>query len=108
MGFPEIAVDHLEPPFNNLVKQGLVDKPLFSFWLDRDLSDVNGGELVLGGMDPDHYKGEHTWAKVTRRGYWQFKMDKVSFKPDKGIEVCRGGCQAIADTGAHLMKLCVT
>ena len=22
---------------------------------------AEGGELVLGGVDPDHYVGEHTW-----------------------------------------------
>lgn len=26
----------------------------------QDESDV-GGELVLGGVDPAHFKGEHTW-----------------------------------------------
>lgn len=22
---------------------------------------IEGGELVLGGVDPDHFVGEHTW-----------------------------------------------
>lgn len=34
---------------------------MFSFWLNRDPDAAVGGELVLGGMDPAHYKGEHTW-----------------------------------------------
>jgi Eukaryotic aspartyl protease len=101
MGLPQIAVDGLTPPFNNLVKQKLVSDPVFSFYLDRKLSDANGGEIVLGGADPAHYEGKHTWVDVTREGYWQFDMDKVEFKPDVGLEVCSGGCQAIADTGAH-------
>lgn len=29
-------------------------------WQLQDESDV-GGELVLGGVDPAHFKGEHTW-----------------------------------------------
>jgi hypothetical protein len=100
MGFPQIAVDGLEPPFNNLIKQGMVKEPVFSFWLDRKPGDESGGELVLGGIDPKHFAGEHTWAKVTREGYWQFDLDKITFKPDHAIEVCGQGCQAIADTGA--------
>ena len=34
-----------------------------------------GGELVLGGVDPDHFVGERTWVPVTRRGFWQFTLD---------------------------------
>lgn len=60
MGFPEIAVGGVAPPFNNMVDQKLVD-PVFSFWLNRDPDAPRGGELVLGGMDEAHFKGEHVW-----------------------------------------------
>ena len=100
MGFPQISVDGLEPVFNSAVDQKLVKEPIFSFWLDRKVGDVRGGEIVLGGVDEKHFKGKHTWTDVTREGYWQFKMDKVSFRPDIGLDVCQDGCQAIADTGA--------
>ena len=56
MGFPQISVDGLTPPFSNLVKQKLIKDPVFSFWLDRDVNDEKGGEIVLGGADPAHYK----------------------------------------------------
>jgi hypothetical protein len=35
MGFPQISVDKVQPPFHTAVDQGLVDQPLFSFWLNR-------------------------------------------------------------------------
>ncbi len=98
MGFPEIAVGKVDPPFQNLLKAYPDLEPVFSFWLNRDEDDPDhGGELVLGGTDPAHYKGKHTWAPVTRRGYWQFKMDSMDFG------VCKDGCQAIADTGTSLL-----
>ena len=98
MGFPEIAVGKVNPPFQNLLKAYPDLEPVFSFWLNRDEDDPDhGGEIVLGGTNPDHYKGKHTWAPVTRRGYWQFKVDSMDFG------VCKDGCQAIADTGTSLL-----
>lgn len=97
-GFPEIAVGKVDPPFQNLLKAHPDLDPVFSFWLNRDAEDPDrGGELVLGGVDPAHYKGKHTWAPVTRRGFWQFQLDGMSFG------LCKGGCQAIADTGTSLL-----
>lgn len=54
-----------------MVEQGLVKEPVFSFWLNRNPDDEVGGEIVFGGSDPDHYKGEHTYVPVTQKGYWQ-------------------------------------
>lgn len=98
MGFPEIAVNGAVPAFSNAVKQGLVD-PIFSFWLSRN-PGPNGGELVLGGVNKERFTGEHTWAPVTKKGYWQFNMDGVSMPRVPGI--CEGGCPVIADTGTSL------
>ena len=61
LGFPEIAVTGAVPPFNNMIDQGLVKDPVFSFWLNRDVEGRQGGELTLGGVDPAHYKGQHVW-----------------------------------------------
>ena len=35
MAWPEIAVDKVTPLFQNMVKQKLVPKPVFGFYLDR-------------------------------------------------------------------------
>lgn len=61
----------------NILDQGLVKEPVFSFWLNRDIEGEEGGEIVFGGVDPDHYKGEHTYVPVTKKGYWQ--VDCPSF-----------------------------
>ena len=79
MGWAQIAVDRVSPPFYNAFEQGLVKENVFSFWLNRDADSEHGpgGELVLGGVDPKHHVGEHTWLNVTREGYWQVAMDDV-------------------------------
>ena len=54
-----------------MVDQGLVDEQVFSFWLNRDPNAEDGGELVFGGVDTNHFKGKHTYVPVTQKGYWQ-------------------------------------
>ena len=54
-----------------MLKQGLIKEPVFSFWLNRNAEDEEGGELVFGGVDPKHFKGQHTYVPVTQKGYWQ-------------------------------------
>ena len=57
MAYPSIAVDGLEPWFNNAWDQGLVSANKFGFWLNRDLNSAEGGEIYFGGANPDHYSG---------------------------------------------------
>lgn len=61
MGFPEIAVTGAMPPFHKMLEDKAVKDPIFSFWLSRGEEGDEGGEMVLGGADPDHFKGEHVW-----------------------------------------------
>ncbi|XP_067934354.1 lysosomal aspartic protease-like isoform X2 [Watersipora subatra] len=103
MGYPTISVDHVTPVFQNMVAQKLVPAPVFSFWLDRDPNADNGGELILGGSDPQYYTGNFTYVPVSKQGYWQFKVDGVKVGGTTSSDFCSGGCQAIADTGTSLL-----
>ncbi|GLI71025.1 hypothetical protein VaNZ11_016142 [Volvox africanus] len=100
MGFPTISVEGVVPPFTRLVDMGVLDAPLFSFWLNRNPKAAAGGELVLGGVDPAHYKGEHTWVDVTQLGYWQFELEGINLGAQR---LCTRGCAAIADSGTSLI-----
>ncbi|ONK66772.1 uncharacterized protein A4U43_C06F11780 [Asparagus officinalis] len=102
LGFKEISVDDVVPVWYNMVGQKLVQNPVFSFWLNRREGEWQGGELVFGGSDPNHFKGEHTYVPVTQKGYWQFNMGEVQIGGQK-TGFCAGGCAAIADSGTSLI-----
>ncbi|KAI9123995.1 hypothetical protein K1719_005295 [Acacia pycnantha] len=102
LGFQEISVGKAVPVWYNMVEQGLVKEPVFSFWLNRNPNEEEGGEIVFGGSDPAHYKGKHTYVPVTQRGYWQFDMGDV-FVDGKSTGFCADGCSAIADSGTSLL-----
>ncbi|XP_042969102.1 cardosin-H-like [Carya illinoinensis] len=51
-----------------MVHQGLVKEEVFSFWLNWDPDAKEGGEIVFGGVDQKHFKGNHTYAPVTEKG----------------------------------------
>ena len=74
MGYSNIAVDGVTPPFYNMIKQKTVDKGVFSFYLNRDPDAAVGGEIIFGGSDPDHYVGNFTYVPVTRKGTLSWSM----------------------------------
>ncbi|XP_018397793.1 PREDICTED: lysosomal aspartic protease-like [Cyphomyrmex costatus] len=98
MGYLEMSSEGMTSIFVNMIEQGFVELPVFSIYLNR--RPTAGGELVLGGFNYAYYTDELTYVNVTRRGYWQFTMDKVRIG---GTTVCENRCQAVIDTGTSYL-----
>lgn len=81
-----------------MMDQKLVKEPVFSFWLNRNADDESGGELVLGGVDPKHYKGEHVYTPVTRKGYWQVLIESWDVRWIFWIVIFYISCLQVATT----------
>lgn len=56
---------------------------------------------MLGGTDSRYYHGELSYLNVTRKAYWQVHMDQLEV--GSGLTLCKGGCEAIVDTGTSLL-----
>ncbi len=41
----------------------------------RNLNGTTGGELLLGGTDPNHYSGSLMYVELSSETYWEFRMD---------------------------------
>ncbi|XP_011055966.1 PREDICTED: lysosomal aspartic protease-like, partial [Acromyrmex echinatior] len=76
MGYLEISSEGMTPVFINMIEQGLVELPIFSIYINRNPLYAVSGELILGGSNSARYEGEFTYVNVTRKGYWQFTMNK--------------------------------
>ncbi|KAL6030995.1 hypothetical protein STEG23_014583 [Scotinomys teguina] len=101
LGYPLISVNNVVPVFDNLMQQKLIDKNIFSFYLNRNPSGQPGGELMLGGIDSKYYEGELFYLNVTRKAYWQVHMDQLDVA--NVLTLCKGGCEVIVDTGTSLI-----
>ena len=99
LGYDTISVNHITPPFYNLINQGLIDEPVFSFRLGS--SEEDGGEAIFGGVDTDAYTGKLHYVPVRRKAYWEVELEKISLGGES-LELEDTG--AAIDTG-KLLKL---
>jgi saccharopepsin len=98
LAYDTISVNSIVPPFYEMMKQGLVDEPVFSFRLGS--SDDDGGEVTFGGINPDAYTGKISYVPVQRKAYWEVKLNMVSFG-DEELELENTG--AAIDTGTFVL-----
>ncbi|XP_014830002.1 PREDICTED: cathepsin D-like [Poecilia mexicana] len=101
MAYPSISVAKVTPVFDTAMAAKLLPQNIFSVYISRDPKAAVGGELMLGGTDPQYYTGALHYVNVTRKAYWQIDMNRVDV--GNQLTLCKDGCQAIVDTGTSLI-----
>jgi len=96
MGWPRISVDGVVPPFVNSVDQGLVEKPVFAFYLGKNGST---GELTWGGIDDSKFSGDINWTPLSLEAYWEFNLTDMTVQGQSITSVRK----AVADTGTSVL-----
>jgi len=96
LAWQSISVDNITTVFRNMVDQGKAD-PVFSVYL----SDTPGkdGELLLGGINKNHYTGDIVYVPLSSRTYWQVALDGFNIKGQSVTKVKN----AVIDTGTSLL-----
>ncbi|GFO45939.1 cathepsin d [Plakobranchus ocellatus] len=101
LGFSNIDEGEEFNVFDNMVIQGLLPAPVFSFYLNRYGTDDPDSVLTLGGTNPDYYNGDFAFANLTAPDRWQFEIDRIQLSNSKHFALRK--CQAVVDTGSSLI-----
>ncbi|KAK0422184.1 hypothetical protein QR680_007418 [Steinernema hermaphroditum] len=101
LAFQSLAVNDITPPLVNAINQNLLDKPLFTVWMEgRGNNDnVFGSVFTYGAVDTERCESEVVYQRLSSATYYQFRMDAVSagsFSSEQGWEV-------ISDTGTSFV-----
>ncbi|KAM6976463.1 renin [Aplochiton taeniatus] len=97
MGYPNVAIDGITPVFDRIMSQHVLKEEVFSVYYSRDPKHSPGGELVLGGTDPNYYTGSFNYMSTSETGKWVVNMKSVSVGDQM---LCQEGCTAVIDTGS--------
>jgi len=102
LGYDTISVNGVPPPFYSMLDQGLLDEPVFSFYLSDTNDEGAESEAMFGGVNKAHYTGELTKIPLRRKAYWEVDLDAITFGEDTAEFEATG---AILDTGTSLIAL---
>ncbi|XP_009079907.1 PREDICTED: gastricsin-like, partial [Acanthisitta chloris] len=95
MAYPGVGIRGFNTLMENMLQQNQLNQPIFSFYFSRNPTYDFGGEVILGGVDPQLYSGEVLWAPVIQEFYWKISIEEFSI----GLSVtswCSQGCHGIA------------
>ncbi|KLJ09130.1 vacuolar protease A [Blastomyces silverae] len=102
LGYDTISVNKIPPPFYEMLNQGLLDEPVFSFYLGDTNLEGDDSEAMFGGINKDHYTGELVTIPLRRKAYWEVDLDAITFGKETAQLENTG---VILDTGTSLIAL---
>ncbi|KAI1716878.1 eukaryotic aspartyl protease domain-containing protein [Ditylenchus destructor] len=103
LAFRYIAVNHVEPPLIAANRLGLLDKPLFTVYLDTEgvnFTNSRGGLFTYGGLDSENCASDVNYVNLTSAHWWQFNIESVNV--GKQYTYTKDAA-VISDTGTSLI-----
>ncbi|KAJ2498961.1 aspartic proteinase precursor [Coemansia sp. RSA 1972] len=107
LGFPGLTRIQSQPPLYAMVQAGLLEKPIFSFWVREGHGGKHaGGEVVLGGVNPKRFEGTARTLPIVRKMYWEVELNGLLINDSPVPSI--SSQTAIIDTGTSLIVLPAT
>ncbi|CAG7879215.1 procardosin-A [Brassica rapa] len=102
-GLSKSTITGARPIWRTMMDEGVVTKKVFSIWLRRySDSGENGGEIVFGGIDQEHFTGAHTYVDA-EGPHNTFKINSF-FVGKIDTKVCSKGCKVLVDSGSTYIR----
>ena len=103
LGYDSASANHIVPPFYNMINQGLLDRPVVSFYLsDTRNGEEDQSEVTFGGVNEQHYTGSMIKIPVRGKTYWEVDFNAIALG-DEVAELSNTG--VIIDPGTALITL---
>uniref|UniRef100_A0A7S1SAQ6 Peptidase A1 domain-containing protein n=1 Tax=Alexandrium catenella TaxID=2925 RepID=A0A7S1SAQ6_ALECA len=96
LGFRALSEDNLPTALMALAESAQLDDMVFGFHLPWK----GHGELVIGGVDPEHYVGNFSFVDLSHASYWAVALDAVKLGGYMSLTRSRN---AIIDSGTSLI-----
>ena len=102
LGYPDLASYDNVPVFDSIINNKLLDKNIISFYYSYN--EDEDGEIGLGYINKDKYKGKLRYYDVIDKYYWTIKLDDILIN-GKSLNLCDKelGCKVVLDTGTTLI-----
>ncbi|KAI8329410.1 aspartic peptidase domain-containing protein [Chlamydoabsidia padenii] len=111
LGFNHLAsVRGTITPVDNIIRQHLIKKPIFSVYLGKH-SIGGGGGYIFGGSNPAHYQEPLMFVPAnSSKGYWNVQVTSISTGNvlSNTTKQSYGQFETIVDTGTTLVLLPMT
>jgi len=95
LAFDSISVDGAPTVIGSAIEQGLLDQPVFSFYIGNE----QDGELTIGGYDTTKFKGDLAYVPLLKSTYWEITVDSIV----AGSSSFKDQTSAIVDSGTSLI-----
>ncbi|XP_054260290.1 lysosomal aspartic protease-like [Macrosteles quadrilineatus] len=94
-----LSIGYQERTFDVCFRQGSEWSSSGKAEQGSEWSSSGKAELVLGGVDSAHYKGDFTFASVTKREHWTIRIDCVKL----GSKQVHSSYKAMVDSGTTFL-----
>jgi len=98
LAYRSLSQEGVLPPFSVLWQEGVLDEYLFSIYLQRTTTAY--GELLLGGINANHYRGSIYYTPIVDEAWYVIEM---SGGAEVNGQYYYGATRAIIDSGTSFL-----